>query len=997
MMKNALEIAPTWKSVPANYAKAGIYHFFQERVPYEVEIGQAVASLAQEPNRPQLLSMNELDTKKRAPLVVSLAQLTEEARWMDRNAPPGSPAAQNWEARIQKLRLQILQENVGMQPTSDLTIDGLLHLIGMVGSGKSSLLTVLMIYMARRGQRVTLIQSDVASLLREMTIIDILSKADPKLIAVPMIGRSTRLTHLNRLHTVEVQKYGITQSMGREHPAYKIFSTVCPLEGLRRDLTEAIKVGAEPCTSLYYHADPSASASASASNAKEINQAEEQTESSRNRRTCPFLPLCPVHFPTRQLSQASIWLATPASLLVSGPQIPLVSEEIRNVELVMRHSDLVLIDEADLVQVQFDNRFAPMEVLIGKGESWLDKLANQVTRQVYRPGRPLVGRRPALDRWLTSHQNTQRAADCLYRWLRESAQNRKWIGATYFSGTRIFSQFEYELVAMSIPLENFRKAREAFRRRAPGSVQNSLDNSEVDVARDWITAIQLELLENNTPAAHNILKRWWEANLPIQNFQTTQIEVLADRLLVVLIINVLDKALQDVLDQWQTATDSLELDYGSGGLFYQPDESLTRLTPEAATGAVLGFQYYDPASTGEGELRFFQVLGVGRDLLYHLHDSYALTHGYKGPNVLLTSGTSWAPLSWRYHLQVKPGAILLPDRKDETAQTECFFEWQSDPNRPGTPLYVSGKSNRVERDSSLKTMIGQFVRRRPNGKSMFEMELERLDENRKRILLVVGSYAEAEIVGETLISELERQEISSKTKTGFSAAEQVLILIPDSEAELDLPSSASRLYRSMLQQFSQTKARYLVAPLQAIERGHNILVGEEAALGSIYFLTRPMPVPGDLQTVVQRLNYWALEEVSKLDKPTLGEAGSQLRQKAARYWDRELIKRETYYTLDDKNDSRKQLLWTQLVMIWQAIGRLLRGGVSARVHFIDAKWLPVKAGLAEGTTDTSQTSMLEGFKEILREALNDSNPVNRAIAQSLYGSFYTALEKLQIK
>ncbi|NJO84433.1 MAG: hypothetical protein HC828_17765 [Blastochloris sp.] len=108
---------------------------------------------------------------------------------------------------------------------------------------------------------------------------------------------------------------------------------------------------------------------------------------------CPFLPVCPVHQTSQALLDAKIWLATPASLLASSPQRPFIQERMRFIELVMWSADVVLVDEADMVQVQFDDRFAQTEVLIGRSDSWLDRLYTQVARQVYRPGRPLVGRR----------------------------------------------------------------------------------------------------------------------------------------------------------------------------------------------------------------------------------------------------------------------------------------------------------------------------------------------------------------------------------------------------------------------------------------------------------------------------------------------------------------------------------------------------------------------------------------------------------------------------
>ena len=92
------------------------------------------------------------------------------------------------------------------------------------------------------------------------------------------------------------------------------------------------------------------------------------------------------------------------------------------------------------------------------------------------------------------------------------------------------------------------------------------------------------------------------------------------------------------------------------------------------------------------------------------------------------------------------------------------------------------------------------------------------------------------------------------------------------------------------------------------------------------------------------------------------------------------------------------------MLVWQCIGRLLRGRANARVHFIDAKWAPRSAGLRDGQPaaaelrrwkDTPQSSMLLGFEHVLNEALNDPNPQRQALAGALYGPFAEALAQTQ--
>lgn len=1001
-IKEVLSTPPMWKLRPTRYARPGRYYFYQKRERHEVEIPGRAASLATYPV-PMLAPPGKT---KREAIEISLDALEEEAQWMDRvlkeqheqgNIPwladafNKSEAGLSWADRIRNIKLSLIQ-TTGLQPSRTLYLDKLLHMIGMVASGKSSLLTVITVYLAHhaKGYRVTLVQSDVAALLRLLELFDALRLAAPELLAVPLIGRSTRLVHLNRLHAAEAERRGASLSLN--HPAYQMLSPICPLDGLRQD-TDPIAPGAEPCTSLY------------------ALQKSEDEETS-NRKDCPLTPRCPVHLPTRYLAEARIWLATPASLLASGPQQPLVQENVRNIELVIRHADVVLIDEADLVQVQFDDRFAPMEVLVSNGnESWLDRLAVQVPRQVYRPGRPLIGRQPTLDRWLIAHDNTQRAVNRLYILLRESRATRKWLGQTYFSGDRLTARIASRMAPYDIAPEAFKQLVQKFAASPLVNLAKS-DNPP----QEWYTAIHHELLESDTPAALRELLSWLRESLTASTKQDPRKqEELAHYLLVTLIVAVLDHALQDMIDGW-SATEALDLDRGSGGLFYHPSDDLIRLVPEPPMGAVLGFQYYDTKSNGNGQLRFFHIRGLGRSLLYHIYDALLQSDDIEGPHVLLTSGTSWAPGSWKYNIPVPPKAVLLPqqprgytaqpsqDKQKPSAQIFCSFDPQPDPDTPDRCLHVSGIDNVEERVAQLNAMVRSLTQPQGFGKpSALEKELNELEEHRQRILLVVGSYDEAKAVGETLAAQLMtrseehlsgnlgwlKANSSHEGKSGLALGD-VLVLVSDSADEDPELYLAGTLRRSLLEHLPKHPARFLVAPLQSIERGHNILVGEEAAIGSVYFLVRPYPVPGDIHAAINKINTWATDCVPTLTQMNATLAGQHLRETAAEQWDKILSGDVPYKELTE--DERTPLLWTQFVLVWQCIGRLLRGGVSARVHFVDAKW-------AEGTVaykaDTEASSMLVGFRRILRDALDKSSLEDREIARLLYGAAGDAFNQVE--
>jgi hypothetical protein len=960
-LRKAVEVPPEWVTQESFYAPPGRYGFTIQQDSYEVGLPEWTETLSRQAS----CHMGEKRTPDQHPLTISFQNLQEEADWMDRIIANEAHEAQSWGWRIRRLQFRLVSQ-AGVQPSTHLTLDGLLHLIGMVGSGKSSFFTVLTVYLARRGYRVMMVLSDVASIFRELENLEMIRHADPHMLqAVPLLGRSSRMQHLNRLYRSLAVRDGV--SLSYRHPAYQYLSTICALDGLRQDERSFLS-GSEPCTRLIAL----------------------EGEHENKRFDCPFLPTCPVHQVTHTLPTANIWLATPASLLASSPQSPLFPYDMRYIDLAMRHMHVMLVDEADLVQVQFDDRFAPMEVLVGvRGESWLDRMAIQVARQFYRPGRPLIGSKPDLDRWQNAHDNTQHAVNRLYSLLRHpKPTTREWLGSEYFSHDILISKFMYEFKTYSRHQKEVARQAQLFKYQPLISLVKT-EKEETPPPSEWYTALHLEMLKADTDQAVDILEKWLD-QVCTPKFAAASVQErnqLALHLLVMLLVITLDHALQEMIMLWP-ATEILGVDRGRGGFFYRPSEDQLRLLPEPPMGGVMGFQYYSTDKTGrQGELRFFQVKGLGRDLLYHLHDALKISDGICGPHVILTSGTSWAPGSWKYHIPVPPGAVLLPqetgERETPAQRITCHFHPLLDPSVPGKFLHVSGHSDPERRIRSLREMVEALARPQGFQASFFETELNALEPHRRRILLVVGSYREAKEVGDVLASLfMEHAHFSP---------EDVLTLVSDREGDGndEWENPPGTLVRSLLNHMPKLPSKFLIAPLQAIERGHNILIGQEAALGSVFFLVRPYPVPGEIHAAINKLNAWVYPFLSQIKGLSATLAGSHLRQQAAEMWSKMLTDEKTYKDLEEE---RSALLWTQFVLVWQCIGRLLRGGASARVHFVDAKWAEQSA---DGNNDTEQTSMLVGFRRILNEAVTDPDPLKQAIAHILYGEAQVAFNNVE--
>ncbi|MFD0565941.1 hypothetical protein ACFQ2M_31315 [Kitasatospora saccharophila] len=202
-----------------------------------------------------------------------------------------------------------------------------------------------------------------------------------------------------------------------------------------------------------------------------------------------------------------------------------------------------------------------------------------------------------------------------------------------------------------------------------------------------------------------------------------------------------------------------------------------------------------------------------------------------------------------------------------------------------------------------------------------------------------------------------------------------------------------------METLSATAAEILVAPLLAVERGHNILDerAEQAAIGSIYFLARPNPRPDDLGLAVHAINDWV---VRALDggafaatvggEPSFGLGVRKFRDAARSEWFRVLARSMAWSRLNQED--RTQVTWDLLVLLWQVIGRSVRGAVPTRVVFVDAAFAPNRA--AGGRPDTAETSLLHSIHTVLDPyCRSDSTEAaaERRIVRALYGPLWTSL------
>lgn len=1106
----ALAHLPGFSVKPLEQAPAGEHRFMDRR--HRRTSVTIPADLVGDPHPGHPLTTGRPATAR--PLDVPLAELADVARWMDDEERRSGRKAGNWAQRLRDLDLDTRPpDGATFAPASALSLDRLTHLVGMVGAGKSTLMTLLAVWAHRNGLRTTLVVGDVAE---QLALTELFRGLGLK--AALIQGGTTRPQHTQRLHR-RLAARGAHSLLTHTDTAFRHLSTACPLDGLRAlDTSEPLRYNDAPCGALHpvrreRAAEPGGAAEESADEhavrelerargaaGRQTNEDDGDDEEWGTPHGCPLWSACPRHSASRDLVDALIWVANPASLVQTAVPRQLNAERLRYLELACLRSDIVVVDEADRVQMQLDQMFAPSATLVttGVSESWLDQLQTHEIAELARQGRLQLSDRD-VERWSAALDIVGAAADRLYAMLIDDEGLRDWAQIDYFSAWTL----QEKLLNAWYPLTPGRSVRRpdgmdaadiedenalyededgsggadepggravlepevpwAHRReeitgffdtfrddplggqgpyRTPTDELTVLANDVLHTLDEKETRGRVRtLLDSLLDGAPGLRQRPpstvpRDGEPPREEVPLTEEwrELNARRLEFTLVLAALHQRLDRVTFLWPQVEAALRLDAASHELTRRPPLDYAPLVPESPMGNVLGFQYLideraaarDKDGRRTGTLRFFRCAGVGRELLLGLPRLGADPGREEaGPHVLLMSGTSWAGTSTRAHVLAPVRAVLKPQPKALRSIRDTVFRTEFLYDATGQPMRLSGQDP-DKREDVLRLMIDRLARPRRDGStSPLQGELAQIpDVRRRRALLLVGSYAEAGVAAAAL-DEIPRWRGRVRVLAADDAELEAAV---DGAAPTGgRTRSTAAVRRGDLASFAEDPdAELLVAPLLAVERGHNILTtprrpGEErvAAFGTVFFLVRPHPRPDDLSLAVFAINDWASRFVrGQRASPdgTFGElvreadgleaAGKTFRALARRFWRYVLSRPYVYSTLPD--DEKESFAWDQLVTIWQVIGRLVRGGVPARVVFVDAAFAPRLAAAQAPALDGSRRpragdpGLLVRLRDVLAPYFTGTgagngaggtgpDPADTELVQLLYRPLYEAL------
>ncbi|SDE32336.1 pPIWI_RE_Z domain-containing protein [Belnapia rosea] len=914
-----------------------------------------------------------------------------------------------------------------------LVLNGANHLVGMLSSGKSSLVWGVLFALTKGGggRRVAVLASDtiqaaamVARLQRHGVSATVLSSP------------YNREGHLGSIHWQQsLSDGGTLVSSAGDLTAN--FSVACPLDGMqtepkvvrgRRSDVWFPSFREKPCHRLQ------------PAGGDDDDTLDDDELPGRTKRSCPLWSRCPAQVQQRTAVDAQVVVMTPAAFVHMTPDRWVSGDLMTVPELMQFGFDVVLVDEVDGFQKTLDGIFSPRETLMGDERTVYAPSIAVRSSEALRLRSGAQFRHEVNTRWQKRFHEFFGLIGTLYAVLQnEGANLGGLVGEVPFTAGSILYELWRRGVLMRggdpaaarddgfLDVTRVAAVLTRMSRSGDADAADDLPGGPADpafrAAADALAAV----------AARVVLDDYYEAALDqmegdldgplgvfdvrvrggvakgVQRLALSRRENAAALLLAVVTDLVLQRYVWLIRAQPAVAGD---FGIDDTQLLSQANNLVRHyrtLLPANPAGAAFGLSYEAPSGKADerkgGKLTLVNHLGVGRHLVVHLHDLLA-AEGQAGPHVLMLSGTSWAGGRIRrlsggerrsvaspvYDVQVPVKGVLVQPVTEVEAVGRSIFRLVGCQDDSGKQVRASGLDE-TGRRRSLRAMAVRLGTKRGDTNLIEDhwAEAERTwgaadIADRRRALLVTNSYADAAFVADALAEVLGREW-------------SVRCLVRDSGDDPDVagatgPRLAQPLPRSLVERFGVLPERsVLVAPLQVISRGHNILNdARRAAVSAIYFLHRPHPRPDDMAPVIGRLNRYAMERhLRGLSREGDGEdipaRMRRLRHAASSIVREGLDRRSGYAGLPPHH--KAQFAWDLLTPLWQTIGRGIRNGCPVMVGFMDRQFAP--RSFDRDGDDTGDSSVLVQIVDELRFAMRDRH--EGEVAQRLYAPFLGALER----
>jgi hypothetical protein len=965
----------------------------EQTMAVRIPIGPIATPLAE-------IRHHDLNRQPKGKIRIPLAELQVIATEMDdREAKDaGGRRRGHWAGRFERFMVMVPKTGAGLKEENILELEGIKHLIGLPGSGKTTILVLIAVWLAKQGYKAMFVFPSIEVSRQYMDILQF------HLVKVGMlVGQSdeTRRRHADNLAEA-IAAMGGNGGFAHTLGVADIYSLNCVLPAFSTADTPMWGFGDAPC--------------------QEILQGRSK-QGQMKQCLCPVWTMCGRNKAARELSAANIWVGHIRSMDTQVPSHA-IKEQIRYFELIARTFDLVVFDEADMVQSTLDAYGTATLSISGSEQSIHRTIQEQIHNRFARG---------------ENHRLADRDVEVYSRDLAEFGNyNTSLITVVQnITSTPVGRRYENQLLTVlrlvSDLLDGFEKV----------SKRDRLDENEVQVGFNrsraltdfWETAAKAAFYDRTATESHqwsNLALSASVLNLVSENLEQKWETLIRHfrRYLAENLIQPRDQIVEEIsnlflnlcfpgqspspeqfdLIKLLICVTFVILGYQriipgtrtmvAEGLIRDPivaataTPELRRMIPESLLGSLSGVKYsFSTAKTTRKnaknvELSYIAFVGSPRMLMHRFHRLLEADGDRLGPAILMTSATSFLEPSPAYHINAKPDYLLKSRTVDnKTAKSKYSFKWFPDPKQADEPLRYSGAGE--WRDQNLERMVEALVRGGTRTSEIYK-SIENFDNQqdgvRRKAALVVNSYEQARAVKQFL--NCYYPEVGRRTKA-------VVHSLRDGEKPNDFVTTAQCEALG-----DDDTCDIIIFPMLAIGRGVNIVFTKgprplDAAIGSIYFLTRPHPTSDDMQLLyslagraTQEFDRRLFEEQDDLN--TIAAAWERSRKDLWRYANRLL--REPLMASRLGPELFKPFTANQMVAILQTIGRGMRNGCPVAVYFVDAAWAIQST---KDKPDSGRDSMLVMMRIILEECLNHPDPVIREIYQELYGAFLEPLRDVK--
>lgn len=514
---------------------------------------------------------------------------------------------------------KILQQNVikevnngNVSISRELNIKQVVNIVGMVGSGKSTLIKVLSFWAHLRQKQIVVVVDTVTEALNLWQYLHGFGVQ-----CSPLIGRGERLKYIN-----QIVKSGET-CLPPQLSQY--LSNSCIIDGMDDAREESMVFGKEPCYSL---------------------------KKGRNH-LCPYFDTCPGTKMLRECYSSSVVITTVAGFAVSrvGKNKELF------LEMVLDQADIVVFDESDRVQKTLDHLFMPETSF----DSYISECAEDCSSYMR-----LTSQKREENRAAQYYDELQRQSvtvmSCILKALRQELG--EWNRITYgdsFSALTLLDNL-YRDEKYRIPQKIYNSLYALINQESGQDQENPL----------W-KLLRASCQSTDFRLFDQLYAEWLEQEKDVFNREkdtkTTRIQDARIKLIICLIY--FDYFIRDLSDAYEACH---ETSYGQNELFgflQSRFQEQQRILPSALCGNLFGMK-----KTDSQDIVLFRQFAFGRSLMKDLPYLKTDEEGNAaGPHVVLLSGSSWAEGSYEYHIN-RPVNYILEADKDKRVFLEktAFFE-----------------------------------------------------------------------------------------------------------------------------------------------------------------------------------------------------------------------------------------------------------------------------------------------------------------------------------